>query len=104
MIKEAINSILEAEKEADKIVKQANAEALEMVADAKKQHARIKTDTRKRLEEEARNEYARAAAEGDKKAEEIFAKCREEIKKLAAGGESNAQKAKQFIKRRLVDI
>lgn len=104
MIKEAINSILEAEKEADRIVKEANAKALEMVADAKKQNARIKSDTKKRLEEEAQKEYALAAAEGDKKAEEIFSECREKIKKMAAAGEGNAEKAKQYILRRLKEI
>ena len=65
MIKEAITSIMEAEKEAENIIKEANIKAHKIVADAKKYQSIQSGERKTGWSEEAEKQYKQAEAEGD---------------------------------------
>ena len=104
MIKEAITSIMEAEKEAENIIKEANIKAHKIVADAKKYQSIHQANEKNRLSEEAEKQYKQAEAEGDIQAQGIFKECQKEIESISHISGKNAEKAKDYIKRRLFEI
>lgn len=104
MIKEAIQSIIDAENQAENILKEANIKAHKIVADSKKYQGSFQQQTKERLSKEAEEHYKQAEETGGSKADAVFLQCQKDIEKITLSGEKNAQKAKGYIKRRLFEI
>jgi vacuolar-type H+-ATPase subunit H len=101
-VKEVLEEILQAEKEAEKTVSGARERAAEIRKEAESKSSRIIEDARK----EAQAVYSRKISDAEKSAEERYTreirKAEEQIDQSAAGGEKNTPELVRNIVSRLL--
>jgi vacuolar-type H+-ATPase subunit H len=104
MIKDVITSILEAEKKAEEIIKDANAKASDIVSRAKIEAENINRETREKLYACEEKKYAEAQQEGSAEAEKIINKGKEAAAQLELTANKNYSRAADFVMGRLFEI
>ena len=103
MINEIIGSILEAEKEADDIINNANANALKMYTSAKQRASEINKEAKDEMYSVAQNKYINAETEGEKEAADIISKGKQKAEALENIDKEKYDKAVEYILRRLYE-
>jgi vacuolar-type H+-ATPase subunit H len=104
MIKDVITSILEAEKKAEEIIKDANAKASDMISRAKIEAEDMNKEIKEKLYALEEEKYARAQEEGSAEAEKIISEGKEAAAQLELAANKNYAKAEDFIIGRLFEI
>ncbi len=97
MINEVITSILEAEKEAKKIVKEANISAREIISSADEKAKAVANEARITAKNTRIESSAKASATADAAYAEIIAKAKEDAEETKRRLGNNVDKAVDFI-------
>ncbi|MEG1519981.1 MAG: hypothetical protein RR458_03250 [Clostridia bacterium] len=102
MVKEVISSILNAETQAEEIVKTAQIDARKMIEDANETAQKIKLEANGKMKEERKLELKRAADEAETKYNADIASAKVDADNLIADGKKRVSKAVEFIEGRVV--
>ena len=97
MIEEVIDNIIQAEKRADEMVKQAQSQSKEMIANAKDVSIAMLEDEKKRTKNDVDAIVNKAILSSEEKSRKDLEKCEEQAKELESIAKKNQDKAVDFI-------
>lgn len=97
MVEEIINNIIQAEEQAENIVKDSQNKAREMVAQAKDISIAMLEDETKRVDSEIQAMVNDARAKADREAQDVIANCEKEAQAMEDKAKANEGAALDFI-------
>ncbi len=102
MIKDVVNTIIEAENKAEELLAKANQQAKEILLNGEKQIEDLKQKFSVNRKSEIKSAILKAEKKGEEKAAEIIKAGEAECAKLVKNSESKMQDAVNFVIERLV--